>query len=162
IVAIRRQVAFAVTRKFGDALQWTRKARNSDAAVPIKIAELDAVVTLRIWSTPFVAKSKINRKFRKDSPVVLEIKCRFLGQVGHSRLDIDPSRASIAEQQTCDGIALCGIAAKRLLGRHVLCEIKFAIRQIGLPEVVIENPLLATELHRMPLFNPGERGRVGV
>ena len=135
---------------------------HSNAAIAGKIAELNQIVALRIWSAPFVAQTQVEGQLRADFPVVLKEEGRLFVLIFHRCEGSQEAVARIAgsQQNIGEGISLRVISTVDCLLGHRRREIEIARGWVGLPEIIEEDSLFAAKFPDVPAPHPGKRGAV--
>ena len=132
------------------------------STVGVEIAELELIAARGIGRTPLVAQAQIQSEFRIHLPVILDIKASLQRPVGHrgghyqlaASIDIVAVPKSQTRQGIARGVSQCIKIAVRSRGCDVIRISQQAGRVVRLPEIIVENPLLAADLDQViPMGN---------
>ena len=133
-------------------------ARHEHAAVAIKATEHVAVEALGIGCAPFIAQAQVKRQPTCCLPIVLDVKRRLRGLVGHVRAGGDAGGVDVekAEKHRSQAVALRGVRVEYVACSHGRAEVEVATGVIRLEEGVEEDAFFKAELQVVGTLEPRE------
>ena len=131
---------------------------HSDPAISREIAELDAVVALRVGHAPLVTQSQAQRQPGPHPPVILCVEGGLLGFLEHRRLNVDVAVGRPSQFQRRHRVSILAQRVKNGIGRSgAPGKMKQPSRVVGLKEIVEEQPLLPAKLQHVVPLDPIQR-----